>query len=58
MTNKTESGSIEEAQKLLHDQLYKLDSSGVNGFEGFMAKALSEMTGQADQPKETVPDVK
>ena len=47
MTNKTASGSIEEAQKLLHDQLYKLDSSGVNGFEGFMAKALSELTGQA-----------
>ena len=47
MTNKTASGLIEEAQKLLHDQLYKLDSSGVNGFEGFMAKALSELTGQA-----------
>ena len=47
MTNITVSGSIEDAQNLLHDQLCKLDPSGVDGFEGFMAQVLSEFTGQA-----------
>ena len=47
MTNLTTLETIEDAQKLLHDQLYKLTPTGVRGFEGFMAKALSELTGQA-----------
>ena len=40
-------GSLEDAQELLHDQLYNLDPVGEHGFEGFMAKALSELTGLA-----------
>ena len=40
----TASGSLEDAQKLLFEQLYKLNPVGEHGFEGFMAKALSELT--------------
>ena len=47
MTIMTASGSIEDAQKLLRDQLYGLDPAGERGFEGFMARALSELTGHA-----------
>lgn len=39
--------TIADAQKLLGDQLYGLDATGASGFEGFMASALSELTGQA-----------
>ena len=47
MTNMTASGSVEDAQKLLHGQLCGLAAVGEHGFEGFMARALSELTGQA-----------
>ena len=40
-------GSLEDDQKLLFEQLYKLNPVGEHGFEGFMAKALSELTGLA-----------
>lgn len=38
---------VADAQRLLHDKLCDLDATGTSGFEGFMAKALSELTGQA-----------
>ena len=47
MTTMITSGSLEGAQKFLYEQLYKLDSVGEHGFEGFMAKALTELTGLA-----------
>lgn len=39
--------TIQDAQKLLHEQLRSLSATGADGFEGFMAKALTELTGQA-----------
>ena len=39
--------TIADAQKLLRDRLYDLDATGASGFEGLMASALSELTGQA-----------
>ena len=44
MTNITVSQSIEDAQKFLDDQLCSLSPTGERGFEGFMARALSELT--------------
>lgn len=40
-------GSLKEAQELIHEHLYRLDPVGERGFEGFMASALSELTGCA-----------
>ena len=39
--------TMKHAQEFLQKQLYSLCATGTNSFEGFMAKALTELTGQA-----------
>ena len=39
--------TIKDAQNLLHEELRGLPDTGTNGFEGFVAEALTELTGQA-----------
>ena len=39
--------TMKHAQEFLQKQLYSLSATGTNSFEGFMAKALTELTDQA-----------